>query len=156
MANTLTYTTTHRKTRTFTGGGSTTEDSPTSLVLNDTSTPPVTAMGVAQVNMTAGAATLDLTAIATTDGRTVNLNALKVRTVKITALGTNANPVTVAKGAANGYTGFGASFSETVRVGGETVKYDGGNGVAVDATHKTLDLTGTLAEGVLIEFTAGA
>lgn len=53
------------------------------------------------------------------------------------------NSVTVSKGASNGYTGFGASFSMEIKGGGEVTIYCAGNGVAVAAGVRTLDLSGT-------------
>src|SRR6185312_1316938 len=119
------------------GGGTETLDNPNRKTLGGSTTPPVTAADVAAAAMTAGAGTIDLTALATTGGAVLDLTGLTPRVVKIKAPAANAGPVTVAKGAANGFTGFGAAFSVTLPPGAEQSYDDGGAGtVAVDATHR--------------------
>lgn len=157
MSTSVTFQINETNSRTDSTGTQTSTDNDNTVTsLSDSSTPPATASGKAQVNLTAGAATLDLTAVATLDGRTVNLTGLKLRTLKVSALSGNTHDLTVAKGASNGYTGLGSSFSMTVHAGGQIASYDGGNGVAVNSTVKTLDLTGNTTEGVLVSFSAGA
>jgi len=124
--------------------------------LDADSTPAVTEGGFFQQLMTAGAATVDLTNLTDVRGRAVNLNALKPRSIKIKALDANAGAVTIAKGASNGYTGFGSNFSLTLPAGGEVELYFGSAGTAVSGTVKTLDLSGTGTDGVQISLSAGA
>lgn len=129
------------------------------LGLSDTTTPPVTKGGKFQVALGGGGtATIDLTAVTTLDGRTVDLTGLKVRTWKATRPATDANDLTIGIGGSNPYRGFGSTYSETVHAGGEVLRFDGGSGsgVAVDSTRKTFDLTGTAGESLVISFTAGA
>jgi hypothetical protein len=159
VSTTLTVQSNNSSTRTDSTGTSSTTDSDNSqLGLSDTSTPAVTKSGKALVTLGGGGtATLDLTAVPTLDGRTVDLTGLKVRTWKLTAVSTNTHDLTAAKGAANGHTGFGASYSEVVHAGGFSgPRYDGGNGVAVAAGNKTIDFSGTAGEGVYVSFSAGA
>ena len=97
--------------------------------------------------MTAGAATLDLRACEGTQGA-VDLNGLKPRVIIIEAKAGNANPITIAKGASNGYTGFGAAFSITLQPGQKVMIDDNGAGTAVSGTVKTLDVSGTGTQGL--------
>ena len=129
-----------------------------SLKLTSATTPTVTKDAFAEITLTAGAATIDLTAVTDVDGVVKNFNALKIRCVKFRAKSTSAGAFTIAKGASNGFTGLGASFSVTLpanAAGGAWVQfYDAGGGTAVSGTVKTLDVTGTGSQ-VLQVFIAG-
>lgn len=127
-----------------------------SLSLGATSTPTVTEGGYCTQALSSGAATIDLTSISTSRGRSMNFNALKIRTLRLLNPATNANDITIAKGASNGYTGLGSAFSITLKPGQEHTFYDGGVGTAVSATVKTLDLTGTGAQTLKFTITGGA
>ena len=115
--------------------------------LTATSTPTGTTLAQGDVDMTAGAATLDLRACEGTQGA-VDLNGLKPRVIIIEAKAGNANPITIAKGASNGYTGFGAAFSITLQPGQKVMIDDNGAGTAVSGTVKTLDVSGTGTQGL--------
>jgi len=121
-----------------------------------TSTPAIAGGGFCSVALAAGAATVDLTSLTTVSGRNFSLSGLKVRQMKLTNPSANANAITIAKGAANGYTGFDAAFKITLQPGQSWLFDDAGNGVLVDATHKTLDLTGTGTQALQIAITGGA
>jgi hypothetical protein len=161
------YLTRHTITETFdtsvAGGGTSQFPFEANQPLDALSTPPMIEGAFVQQLLTAGTATVDLTALTTTRGRAVNLTGLKPRQVTVAALATNTHPVTIAVGAANGYTGLGAAFSFTLpapaagQVPPQFTFTDGGSAgaVAVDATHKTLGLTGTGTEGVLIAISGG-
>ena len=127
----------------------------TSATLTPTSTPAADTVAYEQFALSAGAATIDLTSLVGPGGAAVTLNGKKVRLIRFSNPSTNANSITVAKGAANGYTGLGSSFSVTVPPGGDVTFYDGGGGVAVDATHKTLDLTGTGSQVLNVSVVGG-
>ena len=60
----------------------------------------------------------------------------------------NANSITIVKGATNGYAGFGAAFSITLAPG-ESVQLDGSS--ALSATNCTLDISGTLAQTLVVQ-----
>lgn len=128
----------------------------TTRILSDGTTPNVTEGDFVQQLMTAGAATIDLAALASTQSRAFSLSGLKVRMFKVTALAGNLNPVTLSKGATNGYTGFGSAFSVTLQPGQSWTFEDAGNGVAVSGTVKTLDLAGTGTQGVTFSIAGGA
>jgi len=133
-----------------------TDTDETAAVLTDSTTPAVSASGRGLVTLSGGAATIDLTSFTCLDGRVVSFSGLKIRTIKIKHNSANTHLVTVTKGASSGFTGFGAAYSEVIPIGGETVKYDGGNGTAVSGSVKTLDLAGTLAESFYVSITGGA
>jgi hypothetical protein len=142
---------------TTTNGGAATFNNQTTRNLTGSTTPPVTAGGVAEKAMVAGAATIDLAALVCVDGSTINLTGLKPRQWKLKAPSTNGAAITVAKGASNGYTGFGANFSITLLPGaewqGEDVSTTGP--AAVAAGVKTLDLSGTTTDELQIVIAAG-
>lgn len=124
--------------------------------LSSSTTPAVTAHAVGQQALTAGAATIDLTALTGLNGVAVSLSGLKPRAILLENPADNANPITIAKGAANGYTGFGASYSETLQPGQKVLKRLGAAGTAVSGTVKTLDISGTGAQALKYQIVAGA
>lgn len=127
-----------------------------SVVLTPTSTPPATLHGVGQVALSSGIATLDLRALTGVNGVAVDLNGLKPRAILFENPATNANPITIAKGASNGYTGLGSSFSLTLAPKEKILLYLDDAGTAVSGTVKTLDLTGTGAQVLNYQIVAGS
>lgn len=124
------------------------------VTLSPTTTPAATAHAVGKQALTAGAATIDLTALTGFNGQAVSLSGLKPRAVLLH--NTGANAMTIAKGAANGYTGFGSAFSLTIPAGGKAILYQAANGTAVSGTDKTLDLSGTGTQELKYQAVAGA
>ncbi len=118
--------------------------------LQASTTPPVSKVAAFEQALTAGAATIDLTALTGTNGAAVDGTGLKVQAIKITAKATNANVITITKGASNGYALAGADFSVALAAGQEFVLFgnDAAPDIASDA--KTLDLAGTLAQAVQV------
>jgi hypothetical protein len=108
-----------------------------SIKLNSATTPAATKGWAAKL---AGNQTLDFTALTRTVGQTVNANGLKLQAILVHNLDA-ANPVVIAKGAANGYAFNGATGNETIPPAGSFQKYFAGGLTAIDATHKTLDIT---------------
>jgi hypothetical protein len=162
MAVTSSYQSKLTVTRTFdttsADGGTATIRGDTTQSRTATTTPAVTQAGSAEKAMTAGAGTIDLTALALQFGGTVDLTGLRLRHWKIAAPATNAGSITISKGASNGFTGFGANFSITLPPGGEWLGSDAGhaNPAAVAAGVKTLDLAGTGTDEIQLIFAAGA
>ncbi len=138
------------------GAGKTDAPFNTSAVLNSSSTPAVTEGGFCTQALTAGAATIDLTSVSTSRGRSMTFSGLKIRSIRLVNPSTNTGSITIAKGASNGYTGFGSSFSVTLKPGQEWSFYDGANGVAVSGSVKTLDLSGTGTESLKFTVSGGA
>lgn len=123
--------------------------------LDADSSPAVTKVAYQSTAMSTGAATLDLTSL-TLNSLSVTLSGLHLRVVKVKAPTTNSAAVTVAKGASNGLTALGSAFSVTLQPGAWFELYDpSGLAAAVDATHKTLDVTGTGTDAVQLSVAAG-
>lgn len=138
-----------------TAGGKTTFPFASTVKLGAATSPAASEAGYCTQAMTAGAATIDLTSVATSRGRTMTYSGLKIRAIRLYNPSTNAS-ITVAKGASNGYTGFGSAFSIVLRPGYEVTIYDGGNGVAVSGSVKTLDISGTGSEVLQFAISGGA
>ncbi|HOA28101.1 MAG TPA: hypothetical protein PKG51_11380 [Arachnia sp.] len=119
----------------------------TSLVLHASSTPPATKVAAFEQALTAGAATIDLTALTGANGVAVDGTGLKVQVLKIRNPDDN-DPVTVAVGASNGYELAGADFSVAIPGGGEFTFYGNDGAPDIGLGAKTLDLSGTGAEKV--------
>lgn len=122
------------------------------LTLNASSTPAIDSAAFEDVTLTAGAATLDLTVLLLNAG-SVSLSGKKPEIVIFRNDSTHA--ITVAKGASNGYTGFGSSFSIAIPAGGAVMLFLNGNAAAVSGSVKTLDLTGTGSDVLKVGFAAG-
>ncbi len=122
--------------------------------LTASTTPDVTKASYQTVAMTAGAATIDMTALLL-NGVAVTLSGLEPRAIRVTALAANAANVTVAKGASNGYDGMGAAFSVTLEPGQGFLFDFAAVGNAVGGSNKTLDLSGTGTDGVRLTTVAG-
>lgn len=127
----------------------------TSKLLSGATTPPVTATVNFQQALSTGAATIDLTAVPGANGVSQSLTGLKPRFIKLQNPATNANNITVAKGASNGYTPSGSAFSVTIVPGGELLMDLGANGLAIGSGAKTLDLTGTGSQALNVQIVAG-
>lgn len=124
------------------------------ITLDADSTPAVDTHAVGKQALTAGAATIDLTALTGPNGVAVSLSGKKPRAVLLE--NTGAAAMTVSKGSSNGYTGFGSAFSLTLPAGAKVELYFGSNGVAVSGTDKTLDLTGTGTQELKYQIVCGA
>lgn len=129
----------------------------TSATLTSSTTPPATKYSAGTKALVAGAGTIDLTSLPDANGvaGAVTLTGLKLASVKFRNKSTNANPMTIAKGAANGCTALGSAFSITLQVG-EEVTYLGKDLAAdISGTDKTFDVTGTGTQTLEFEFVAG-
>jgi len=127
----------------------------TSKTLDGSSTPPATLVAAFEKALAAGVATIDLRALVGTNNVPVDGNGLRVQVLRIRAKSTNANPITIAKGASNGYDGFGAGFSLTLAPGAEQQLFTNDGGGDISGTNKTLDLTGTLTQALEVEIILG-
>jgi hypothetical protein len=125
--------------------------------LNAASTPPVSKMASFQQALSAGAATIDLTALVGTNGATVTFNGLKVAAVKFQNPGTNANAITIKAGASNAYLLGGAAWSWILQPGDEFLWKAGAVNAAptVGASLKNIDLAGTGTQALNVIVIAG-
>jgi hypothetical protein len=115
----------------------------TSKTLNGTSTPPATLVASGALTLSDGDGTIDLTAVIGTNGVAVDGSGLRVQSMKIRGKLGNANPITVAIGAENGYDGFGAAFGISLVATAEQLLYTADAGNNISGTNKILDVTGT-------------
>lgn len=127
-----------------------------SETLTSSTTPPVTKCGSGSKALSAGSATLDLTALLGSDGvSAVTLTGLKVASAIFKNPSTNANSITIAKGGSNGCTSFGSAFSITLFPGMQIEIRGNDNAPDIGGTDKTFDLTGTLAQPLQYQIVGG-
>jgi len=116
--------------------------------LTASTTPPVTKVASFEADLTAGSGSIDLTALTGTNGATVDGTGLKVQAIKFKAKSANANPLTIAVGAANGYELLGANFEVALQADQEITVYGNDATPDVGAAAKIFDLTGTGSQGL--------
>ncbi|MBM4043375.1 MAG: hypothetical protein FJ290_33220 [Planctomycetes bacterium] len=127
----------------------------TSASLTSGSSPPGTKVAAFQKALAAGAGTIDLTALVGTNGLAVDGTGLRVQAVKVRNPATNANPITLSKGAANGYNGFGADFSLALAPGAHALLVPNDAGSDVGGANKNLDLAGTGTQALDVQVVLG-
>lgn len=125
----------------------------TTEVLTATTTPPVTKCAFFTKALTAGAGTIDLTALSH-NGATVDLTGLKVQSIKFKNKAGNA-VMTFTEGASNGIALFGASFSFRLQAEQETTFYLNDLAPDVAAGDRTIDIAGTGTQECEVSITAG-
>jgi len=123
--------------------------------LDADTTPPVTKVASFSQALTAGAATINLTALVGTNDITVNGDGLKVQAVKMANPDTNENAITATAGASNAYNLAGADWSVALQPGQEFVFY--GNDATPDISSSAceIDLSGTGTEALEVEIVMG-
>lgn len=121
--------------------------------LNASSTPPATSVAEQLVPLVAGAKTIDLRALTGTNGASVDGNGLRVQIFRVK--NTGANAMTFAKGASNGYDGFGSAFSLTVAPGAAVEIFGNDGGSDIGSTNKTIDVTGTSTQAFQLSVVMG-
>ena len=119
----------------------------TTRTLTASTTPPVTKYSSGRVTMSGGSGSLDLTSLPDVNGAAaqVTLTGLKPQEVIFRNLSTNANAITIAKGASNGYTGLGSSFTITLQPGDKFhwAGNDNSGVTDVGSGARIFDVTGT-------------
>ena len=126
--------------------------------LNATSTPAATKQSYFTITMTAGAATLDLTAIPGLNvNETIDGTGLKVRLLQFYAPATNANPVTAAKGGSNGYglTAAGTTWSIPLDPDTSAARWCNTSAPTIGSGAKTIDITGTGSQTIQVSIVLG-
>jgi hypothetical protein len=123
--------------------------------LNAGSTPPATKVAAFQKALAAGVATIDLTALTGTNGATIAGTGLRVQVLRVRNPAANGNPISIAKGAENGYDGLGADFSHTLVPGAEATFFLNDAGSDVGGSNKNLDLAGTGSQALDVEIVLG-
>lgn len=121
--------------------------------LNATSTPVATKQYADTVALTAGAATIDLTAMTGFGGAAITFSGLKVQLFKFRNNGANA--MTIGEGASNGYEMLGNAWSIVVPPGGIVMLYMPESAPDVGGSAKTIDVAGTLVQEFDVHIVAG-
>jgi len=127
-----------------------------SRTLDATTTPNATEVAAFQAVLSSGALTLDLTALVTTNGKTLDASALKLRQILIVNPGSN--DITIKTGASNGYAASSKPFhanGQIVPAGGDLLLFFNAGTPAVSGSVKTLDLAGTGTDFAYIEMVFG-
>lgn len=109
---------------------------------NAQSSPPAVLVASFEQAMADGSATIDLTALTGTNGAVVSGTGLRVQYMKLINKSSNANSITIAKGASDGYDGFGGDFSVTLAPGAEMLLRTKDAGGDIGSSNKTLDVSG--------------
>jgi hypothetical protein len=125
----------------------------TGVDLTASTTPPVTTPAIFEKSLTAGAATLDLTAL-THLGASVTMSGLKVQAFKVKNK-TGNSVMTFSEGASNGYALLGASFTFKLLAGQEALFYLNDASPDVAAGDRTIDIAGTGTETCEVTIIAG-
>lgn len=121
-----------------------------------TDTSPAASKGTKQlIALSSGAKTIDLTALDDAGGGTITLTSLKARIVQIENPSTNANNMTFAAGASNGYNIFGASGQVTLAPGQMVQLYFADGAGTIGSGAKTIDVTGTGSQSFYFGIVAG-
>ncbi len=123
--------------------------------LTASTTPPVSKHAAFQQALTAGVATIDLTALVGTNGAAVDGTGLKVQAFKFANPSTNANAITVVFGAATGYLLGGTAWKWTLSPGQEIEGYGNSATPTISALLKNIDLAGTASQALNVEIVMG-
>jgi len=126
----------------------------TTASLTSATTVPVTKAVYFSQALTAGAATVDLTALVGVNNIAVDGTGLKVQVLKFKNPAGNA-AMTLDVGASNGYTLGGAAFQITLDAGQEMLFYGNEAEADISSTVKTFDLTGTATEACELSIVMG-
>ncbi len=120
-----------------------------------TTATPVTKVAAFQATLSGGLLTIDLTSLTGTNGVAVTFSGLKIQAYKFANPSTNANSITVAAGASNGYLLGGAAFSWILAPGQEIMGFTNDASPDVAGGAKTIDLSGTLVQALNVILVAG-
>ena len=127
--------------------------------LTGASAVPVTKYSSFRQALTAGTATIDLTSLPDYNGTAgaVTFLGLKLQMIKVRGKSDNANPITITKGASNGYGlgAAGATFTIPLEPDCEATIYLDDKAPDVAAGTKTFDLAGTGSQVLEVTLVAG-
>lgn len=121
-------------------------------------TPPVTKMAAYEVTLSSGSATINLAALTgLTSEETVNGTGLKAQFIKLKNKSTNANAITVTKGASNGYglDAGGSSFTVVLSPGQSATFSLNDAAPDIASGARTWDVTGTGSQVLQIHVVMG-
>lgn len=126
----------------------------TGVLLNATSTAPVSVTSYQQYALVAGALTIDLTALLGVNDESQDGTGLKLQTILIRNPAGN-NPITIGDGAANGYQLFGAAVDVVIPAGATMAFYVPETLPDVGAAAKDIGVSGTGTETFDVGITLG-
>ncbi len=128
-----------------------------STTLNAGTSPAATKHAAYNVTLSTGTGSIDLTALpGITADETVNGTGLKVQYLKFTNPSTNANKITVAKGASNGYFLDNATTWSFVLAPGQTMTVNcNGASAVIGGSAKIIDVTGTGSQILNVQVVMG-
>lgn len=118
-------------------------------------TQPATKCAYFSKALSAGAATIDLTALTGTNGASVTFSGLKVQCWKFKNPSTNANSITVTFGASNAYLLGGTAFKWVLSPGQEICGYGYDATPDVSGSTKDIDISGTGSQALEVSLVAG-
>lgn len=121
--------------------------------LKSTSSPTGEDCAHVTVTLSGGAASLDLTSLSHIDGGTRSVSGKKLRAWLFT--NPSANLITVSKGASNGYSPVGTTFTKPVGAGCTSADYFDDEAAAVSGSAKTLDFAGTGSQTITVKLLWG-
>ena len=98
--------------------------------------------------LSGGSATIDLKSISNTEGTTIVTEGKKIRAFVAQATSDNANALTLADGASNGYQMLGDGWTIALEASDVFAVYLGDNAPAIGDSAKTIDLSGTGSQSV--------
>lgn len=116
---------------------------------------PVSEISTFILAMEAGVGTIDLTALIGTNGKAIDATGLKVQWLHIRATTGNANPVTIAEGASNGYALAGAAWKVVLNADQQFSFIGNDTTPDVGPTDKIIDITGTTTQSIVVEIILG-
>jgi hypothetical protein len=127
----------------------------TSFTIDANSTVPATKTAAYEVTLSSGTATIDLTALTGLANSSVTGSGLKVQAVIFKNKATNANVISIADGASNGYQLFGNGWLIELPPGGFVLGYLKDQSPDVGGSAKTIDVVGTGAQVLQVQFVMG-
>lgn len=127
----------------------------TSKALTGSTTPAVSNGTKQKIALSSGAKTIDLTALPDVNGAEITLTGLKPRCIQIENPSSNANNMTFAAGASNGFNFMGASGQITLSPGQSFEIYHHTGGPQIGSSAKTIDVSGVGAQEFYFGIVAG-
>lgn len=120
---------------------------------NASSTPAATETVNFTLTLVAGAKTIDLADLVGSGGRPVDGTSKKI--ISFVFLPQGPSNMVIVPGATNGYHAFGTDFSLTAFTAGGISIDNAAGAPVIDATHKTLDVTGTGTQTAKVQIVFG-
>ena len=118
------------------------------LELKSGSTPDAELIYSGNIPLSSGTATIDLKALANSEGTTIVTEGKKVRVFKAKAADDNANPLTLTFGASSAYLLAGAAWKVILNADDSVLFILNDNAPAISSSTKDIDLSGTDTQSV--------